>query len=128
MTVMDLLLLVLPDQFLGLLVMVASLGIIIGVVKPRTVMQLIGMILLASISAPFIEVLFTILPWWVGLGVMCIVSIWIVRGVLELLFGREATGHILGAAVIGVVVLTFRVLFLSVRLLLRGMSALASRA
>jgi len=124
---MNILLAFLPDSMLPLLIVGCGLALIVGLVKPRGVVQVVGMVVLSLIAAPFIapmvESMIGALPIWILLLAVPLLLIWIVRKVLEPLLGRHATGHIIGAAIIGAAKLSYRAVALLIRIAARTVRA-----
>ncbi len=122
---MRLLWLLLPDDaFLALTCVGVGLGLIVGLVRPRVGLSILGMAILSVMMAPFIEAFISGLPAWVGLLLLIAVSFVIVRSLFALLIGREATSHMVGhlaaVSVMFVLMLPFRIMAALFRALLRG--------
>jgi hypothetical protein len=73
--------------------------------------------LLWILLGPFIDGLFSLLPWWLMLLLSIGFVIAVVRAVLELMIGERGTGHMLGTLGADVVRGFFRLLILPLRLL-----------
>jgi hypothetical protein len=85
---------------LGLAVMAIGIAVIVGM-SPVKGLRMIGGIIFWIIVSPFVEALFSYLPLWLTLLVLGFFAIQIARMVLTFVFGEEATGHVMGALIIG---------------------------
>ncbi|MBI5606141.1 MAG: hypothetical protein HY879_22630 [Deltaproteobacteria bacterium] len=98
----------LPESFFPLLMVFAGLALILGIISKRTALRFVGGLLLLLLLTPFIVPLFGALPWWIIILIL-IGLVWcLFRGVLSVLFGREATSHFVGQLMYAVFILPFR--------------------
>jgi len=97
----------LPAAALPLVVTICGLLIMIGIVKPRTALGVIGLFVLSIAAAPFIEEWFADQPVWVPVVITLCLVVWAVRTLMEFMLGERAAGHVMAAAVIGLFRLTF---------------------
>lgn len=100
MRLADLLLLLMPESALPLVVMGLGVAVVVGVLPFGRAARLILLIACLPLLGAVIEALLASVPWYVILGVLCLMLLFILRGILELFLGREAAGHVLGAMVI----------------------------
>jgi|GEM_PF-3142320 len=116
MPLTDLLLVFLPNRLLPLAIICVGIALILGIVNRRRAVALV--LIVASI--PVMDALFNTLldmcPTWLLLLVTCLVGLQILRSVLGFVVGKQATGRILGAIVVGTGRLAFRTFGFSVRL------------
>jgi hypothetical protein len=119
--------LLLPDAGIPLVILVLCIGVMIGVVRPRTVIGVVAGVVASFVAAPLIESLFASLPMWVGLVTLAVVGLWVVRTILEALLGREAAGHVLGALVIATARTLVRVALIPIRVSFRAVRAITER-
>jgi hypothetical protein len=113
---MKLLWLLLPDEFLVLIIAALALAVIVGLIRLRTAMGIIGALVLGIILTPFIEALFENLPPWLSLAVLLVLGLVICRAALELLIGKGASDHAVGGLATDAIKWLFRLLFLPIRL------------
>lgn len=106
----ELLLAFLPDQAYPAIIAGLGLALILGIVSRSFVFSILGTIILFALLSPFIDALFDSLPLWLLLLIMLIVGFSLLRFVMSTLFGKEATGHILGALLITLFAMPFRLL------------------
>jgi hypothetical protein len=120
----DLLWMLLPDDALPLVVAVLALVVIVGLVRPRRAVGILVMVAMLPVIGVLVDSVLAVLPWWAT----ALLMVWLVSNavkvVLELFFGREAAGEILGRMVVGTAGLCFGLLLG----LLRGMGGLAGAA
>ena len=62
----------LPDEALVLVVLGAALAVLLGLVAARSLVRLLGLLLLLPFLGPLAEWLFSELPPWVGLAVLVV--------------------------------------------------------
>ena len=116
MPLTDLVLAFLPNRMLPLAIIGVGLALIVGLVSRRRAASLV----LIVVSIPVLDVIFnallSVVPAWLLVLATCVLAVQILRSVLEFVVGRHATGHILGAIVIGAGRLALRTLGFSLRL------------
>jgi hypothetical protein len=106
-----------PDSALPLIIVGVALALMIGIIKPRRAMSIVGMIIVCIIAEPFINALFDALPTWLNLLITIAFVLSMVRAGIRLLLGNRATDHMVGILAADVVRLFFRILFFPFRLL-----------
>jgi len=102
MTLRDVAWLFLPDSAIPLLVVVLGVVTVLGFVRVRKAAGILLMLALLPFISRLVEDVLSQLPPYVGWLIMLFFAANVARVVLEVFFGREAAGHILGHAVIGV--------------------------
>jgi len=107
----------LPDEAMPLVIVGIGLALIVGLVRGRTGLGLLGMVVLVLLAGPFIDALLDTLPGWVILLLVLFVALALFRGVLSLLLGERAAGHAIGILAADVIRLCFGLLFLPFRIL-----------
>jgi len=103
-----------PDELLVVVVILAAIGLIVGVRRDR-VGGLLASIVLLLLIGPFVEALFVSLPLWVSLVVLLLMGLALVRWFLEMTLGKEAAGHVLGTFVVKGIGGTLRLALLPLR-------------
>jgi hypothetical protein len=114
---MKLLWLLLPDEVLILVIAALALAVIVGLIRLRTALGIVGALALGIILTPFIEALFENLPPWVSLAVLIVFGLVICRAALELLIGKGASDHAVGGLAADALKGFFWFLFLPIRVL-----------
>lgn len=107
----------LPNSALPLVIIGLGLAVVIGLIKPRRAVSIVGFFLLSILLAPFFSALFDALPWWVCLLVTVFFVLSICRAVIRLMIGGRASDHVVGALTADVIRMCFRALFFPFRLL-----------
>jgi hypothetical protein len=106
-----------PDSAIPLIVVVIALAVMIRVVKPCKAVSILGFILLSVIATPFINAIFAILPLWLY-GLLLVGFFFsLLRAGIQLLIGRQATNHMVGALATDLVRLCLRIIFFPFQLL-----------
>jgi len=100
-----------PDQAFILVIAAVALGLIIRVVSPKYAMTVVGGIILMVLAEPFVEALFSWLPWWLVILVLGFTLLSMVRGLFNLGLGTRATDHMVGILAADVVRVSFRSIF-----------------
>ncbi len=98
------------NGFLPLLIVLIGLGLILGILSRKNAFSFIKIIIIFALFSPFIASLFKSLPTWIVLLIMGVVILGAVKGVLYLLFGKEATGEFLGHLMYDLFMLPFRLI------------------
>ena len=106
----------LPDTALPLVFVVVALLLILRLITPRAAGMILGGLLLGSLLAPFLEVLFSHLPWWVSFGILLMIGISLVKGVLALFLGARAADHVAGSLAADLIRFLLRLCFAPFRL------------
>jgi hypothetical protein len=107
----------LPVSALPLVIIGVGLALIVGVVRPRSAMAILGGVILTILLTPFFNVVFDFLPWWLCLLLTVAFFVSILRAAVQLLLGPRATDHMVGALATDVVQMCIRVVFIPLRLL-----------
>jgi len=106
-----------PNSALPLIIAGIGLALIIGLIKPRKAISILGIIVVSLIAAPFINALFAALPFWLYLILMVGFALSLLRAGIRLLIGPQATNHLVGELATDVVHLCLRALLFPFRLL-----------
>lgn len=114
---MKLLWLLLPDEFLILVIAAIALAVIIGLIRLRAALGILGALVLGIIFTPFIAALFENLPPWVSVAVLFVFGLAICRAALELFIGKGASDHAVGGLAADAIRWFFRLLFFPIRAL-----------
>jgi hypothetical protein len=113
---MKLLWLVLPDNFVILVIAVIALGLIVGLVKPKAAFAFIGTLLLSIVLSPFVEAIFAALPSWVSVLALIVFVAAIARAAFEMVLGKGATDHMVGGLALDLIRGAFHILLLPFRI------------
>lgn len=105
----------LPDEFLPVLVVVCGIGLVVGLLRPRSAGAIVGTVVLILLIGPFVESLFAALPLWVSLAVLSVFVLSISRRLLGSLLGEHAAGHVIGTLFLWSLKTLFKVAWLPVR-------------
>ena len=97
-----------PRSVLPLAIAGIGLALIVGLIKPRRAISILGGIVLSLLFAPIIGALIGALPFWIYLLLMVISFLSLLRVGIRALIGREATNHLVGALATDVVHLCLR--------------------
>lgn len=100
----------LPDEALPVIIVGLGLALILGIISRSVVFSILGTIILFAILSPFIDALFDSLPLWLLLLIMLFVGFSLLKLIMNTLFGREATGHLLGRFLYKVFAMPFRLI------------------
>jgi uncharacterized membrane protein YccC len=109
--------LLLPDEALVLLIALVGVGLMIGLLRRRAAVRLLGLVILLLVAAPFFELVLDLLPWWLVLGLGIVVLLGLFRDLFELLLGKHAAAEAIGSLAADVIRFGFRLLFLPFRVL-----------
>ena len=112
---LELLLAFMPDEALPVIIVGLGFALILGIISRSVVFSILGTIILFALLSPFIDALFDSLPLWLLLLIMLIVGFTLLKFVMTTLFGKEATGHVLGQLLMAIFILPFRILGLLIR-------------
>jgi len=104
---------------LPLVIIGVALALIVGIVKPRGAMTILGGVILTILLTPFFNAVFDLLPWWLCLLLTVAFFMSILRAGVQLLLGPRATDHMVGALATDVVRMCIRALFFPLRILAR---------
>lgn len=107
----------LPDEAMVLVIAGVGLALILGLIRGRTALGVLGMVVLVLLAGPFIDALIAGLPSWVILLLVLFLALTLFRWVLSLLLGERAAGHAVGILAADVIRLCFGLLFLPFRIL-----------
>ena len=111
----ELILAFMPDQAYPAIIAGLGLALILGIISRSVVFSILGTIILFALLSPFIDTLFDSLPLWLLLLIMLVVGFTLLKFVMTTLFGKEATGHVLGQLLMAIFTLPFRILGLLIR-------------
>jgi hypothetical protein len=106
----------LPDEALPLIVVGLGIALILGILTGRTMLGILGLVLLFPILSPFVESAMGSLPPWIALLILVIVGLSILRGLAALFIGQRAADTMTGNLAADVVRLIVMCLFLPFRL------------
>lgn len=107
----------LPDEAMPLLIVAVGLALIVSLIRPRAAFGVILTIVLMLLAAPFVDLLFEALPWWLLLLLMLWAALYLFRTLLGLFIGDQATAEAVGSLAADVIRFGFRLLFLPFRVL-----------
>jgi amino acid transporter len=93
---MGLLWTLIPDEALILVIAAIGLGLILGIIRGKTAVSMIGGIVLMLLLEPFVESLFAALPWWLTIAVLVVLVLSLLRGLSGLVLGGRASDHMVG--------------------------------
>lgn len=83
-----------PDSFMIVAIVLIALGLIVGLIRPRRAVALIGLVVLLLLSGPFIDALlgfvWSILPLWIILLAVPFVLLWLVLAISRFFLGAAA--------------------------------------
>ena len=85
-----------------------GLLVLLGVLRPQTVMSVIAVLLFMPFIAAFVEELFAVLPAWVGLLLLVAIGLTILRAITSAIIGRGPSDHMVGILAADVVRLVLR--------------------
>ena len=93
---MGLLWTLIPDE--ALIIVIAGIGIalMLGVIRAKAALPMLGGIVLMVLLGPFVEALFLALPWWAIIAVVLVLCISLLRGLSNMLLGERASDHMVG--------------------------------
>lgn len=93
----------LPDEALVLVTALIGLGLIVGLLRPRSGGQFVGGIVLMLLSAPFVESVVAWLRGWVTLVLLAMIALAIIRGFFRLVLGSRTADNMVGSLATDVV-------------------------
>jgi len=102
----------LPDEAMPLVIVGIGLALILGLIRGRAALGLLGAVALILLSGPFMDALLDALPAWFLLLVLLVVAMVLFRGALSLLLGARAADEAVGSLTADVIRAGFRLLFL----------------
>jgi hypothetical protein len=108
---MNLLWALIPDEALVLVIAVTGLGLICGIVSRKAAMSVIGGIIAIALLGPFVESVFSALPWWLTTIILLLFLLSLLRGLSNLVLGSRASDHMVGILAADVVRACFGGLF-----------------
>lgn len=97
-----------PNQALILAPLVIGICLILGIVNRSKAFSIIGLLILIAMFRPFTSAIYHSLPLWAVILISVIAFLTLFRTISTLLFGEEATGHILGEFLITLFSVPFR--------------------
>ncbi len=125
---MSALLFFLPDWAIPTLIVVLAVGMILRLVRARTVMAIVAILFLGVLLGPVIEHLFAGLPAWLCLLVLVILAGSLIRALFSAVLGRRAADMMVGVLAADLVRLGIRTLFFPLRLVGWGLRGLFRNA
>ncbi len=111
----DLAWILLPDQAIALVLVLAGVAFMLGF--RRFAGGLVATVLAIAVLGPFAESVFSQLPAWISLLVLLFFALAILRGLMSLVLGERATGHVVADLTESVIKGIFRLLLAPLRLL-----------
>lgn len=115
--------LLLPEELLGLVLVVAVFALMFGLMRGRTFLGIAALIAFLPVVALAVEHVLGALPPWVALLVLLAVALSFVRALASLLLGARAADHMIGILAADVVRLALVCVFLPFRVLVRAARA-----
>ncbi len=116
----------LPDEFLPLIIAGGGLAIILGLVAPRAFLGFLGLLILFTITAPFIEIILDMLPLWVLLIIFGVFILSILRIIFGFLLGEHGGEAFVARLFYDFLRLFFRIPFIVLRGIFRSFGSLLS--
>lgn len=107
----------LPDEALPLLIVGVGLAMIVGLLRGRAALNILLMILLIPVLAPFVEALMGALPPWLSLIILAAVGLSILKGLATLIIGSRAADTMVGSLAADLVRLAVRILIFPLQVL-----------
>jgi hypothetical protein len=96
----------LPMEVLPLVLIIAAVGVIVGVVRPQAVGGILLLLIFLPIAGAFLDAVISQLPPWLVLLLVLGAILSVGRLLLTLLIGRRAAdgaiGHVVGEAIVGI--------------------------
>lgn len=112
----------LPDEFMPLLIAGIGLAVILRLMRVQAAMAIIGGLLLSFILNPFIDAFFDYLPAWISVLVLLCIGMAILRGLISLLIGQRAAEHMVGSlaaelvkGIFSLLLLPFKIIWMLLR-------------
>jgi hypothetical protein len=102
----------LPDEAMLLVIAGVGLALMLGFIRGRAAMGLLGTVLLVLLAGPFIDALLDTLPGWMLLLLLLWVGVALFRWVLSLLLGARAANEAVGSLAADIIRAGLRLLFL----------------
>lgn len=106
----------LPDEAFPLVIAGCGLLVIVGLLRPRAAVGIIGGVLLLLLATPFVEAMRSLLPSWLLVVLGLVLAMAVVRGVAVMAIGPRAADHMIGSLAADVVRRVFCPLFMPIRL------------
>lgn len=116
---MNLLLFLIPDEWLVIVIAGISLAVILGIVRIGWAMGAVAAIIGMIIFSPFIESLISNLSPWVLYLILIWLAFYLLRLVVGLFLGNEAAGSFIGRLAYDLFSLPFRILFGFLRIIVQ---------
>jgi hypothetical protein len=116
-----------PDEAYVLILCGIGLLAMFGFMRGKLATTIVGFVVLPVLIAPFAESLFAGLPVWVSVLALAVFGLVILRGLLELLIGKQAANHAVGDIASRLIRGGFKLIFLPIRLLLGWLRSRSSR-
>lgn len=105
-----------PDEVFPLLLVLVAIAVVAGLARPRLLVGLLLLLLLAPVIGELFGVLLDAIPWWLVVMVVFGMATWMIRAALAVLIGREAAGHAVGSLAASAIRGMFKVMWLPFRL------------
>jgi hypothetical protein len=108
-----------PDELLAIVLVLMGGGVMLGLVKLRTALTLLGFLLLLPFMDPIARAVFDLLPGWLVLLIVVALVLAMFRAAMIVLIGQGATDHMMGGLAAQGVRVTSRLVFWPVRAVFR---------
>lgn len=112
----------LPDEFLPLVIAGIGLAVILQIMRIKAAAAMLGTIILLLLLSPFIDSLVSLLPLWMLLLVLVCVCVGVFKQLVQFIIGKSAADHMVGSlaaeaakGIIKLLFLPFRILWLICR-------------
>jgi hypothetical protein len=115
--------LLLPDEALPLVLVIAAFGVMFGLMRGRSFLGLVALIVFLPVLGLLLEQVLGALPPWVALLVLVAAGLSTVRALASLVLGARAADHMVGILAADVVRLALVGMFIPFRLLARAARA-----
>jgi hypothetical protein len=104
-----------PEEIVGLILVLALFGFMFGFVRGRTFLALVAVVAFLPLIGAVAEEVLAALPPWVALAVLVAIVLAVLRAFATLLIGGRAADHMIGALAANAVWQAFRLAWLPVR-------------
>jgi hypothetical protein len=109
-----------PDEWLILAYIGIAFAVMLRLLRLKAALCIVGLLLLSSMLGPFMEAIVDSLPFWLSLLLLGFFLLSLLRGLCQLVIGREATSEMVGELSADVVRLIFKAFILGPFYILRG--------
>lgn len=100
----------LPNNYLFLVILVASIGLMLGLLKRKTAIGLVWSVILLFLFSPFINALTEFIPDWLLLLLSAIFFLSLIQAVLRGLFGKGVSDQLMANLLWSLFTLPFKAL------------------